>query len=50
MKNKEIYIDILKVPSVEVLIEELYLIKQLEKEHNVICTLSNVIITNPECQ
>ena len=49
MDNKEIYIDTLTVPSVEILIKELEFIEELEKEHNVTCTLFHVIITNPEC-
>lgn len=49
MDNKEIYIDTLTVPSVEILIKELESIEELEKEHNVTCTLFHVIITNPEC-
>lgn len=49
MGDKKIYIDTLTVPSVEILIKELELIEKLEKEHNVTCTLSSVVIINPEC-
>lgn len=49
MENKEIYIETLTVPSVEILIKELEFIKKLEEEHNVTCTLSSVVIINPEC-
>lgn len=49
MGDKKIYIDTLTVPSVDILIKELELIEKLEKEHNVTCTLSSVVITNPEC-
>lgn len=50
MGEKEIYIDTIEVPSAEILIKELELIEKLEKEHNVTCTLSSVVITNPECK
>lgn len=43
-KENKIFIDELVVPNVETLIDELRWIKSLEKEHNVSCTLSKIII------